>query len=135
MLSEAEVAQAPSSPNTTRNLTLGLILGLMLGVGVALLRQAMDTKVRGEADIAAVTDLSPLATVPIEEGGTGHPVFMHDDSMSMRAEAIRRLRTNLQFVDFGDRPSSIVVTSSVPGEGRALLRSISLHPSRTLAPR
>src|SRR5690625_3307256 len=43
---------------------------------------------------------------------------MHDDSMSLRAEAIRRLRTNLQFVDFGDRPSSIVVTSSVPAEGK-----------------
>lgn len=119
MLSEAEVAQAPSSPNTTRNLTLGLVLGVVLGAGVALLREVLDTKVRSESDIAAVTELSPLSTVPIDAEATGHPVFMHDDSMSMRAEAIRRLRTNLQFVDFGDRPSSIVVTSSVPGEGKS----------------
>lgn len=118
MLSEAEVPETPSSPSTTRNLTLGLALGLVLGVGIALLRDVLDTKVRDEADISSVTALSPLATVPVDESATGHPVFMHDDSMSLRAEAIRRLRTNLQFVDFGDRPSSIVVTSSVPGEGK-----------------
>ncbi|QDB79930.1 polysaccharide biosynthesis tyrosine autokinase [Georgenia wutianyii] len=118
MLSEAQVPQSPSSPNTMRNLALGLVLGLLLGVGVALLRQVLDTKVRDENDIAAVTDASPLAIVPIDTAATDHPVFMHDDSMGMRAEAIRRLRTNLQFVDFGDRPSSIVVTSSVPAEGK-----------------
>lgn len=118
MLSEAQVANSPSSPSTSRNLALGLVLGLMLGVGVALLREILDTKVRDESDISAVTDVTPLATVPIDESATDHPVFMHDDSRSLRAEAIRRLRTNLQFVDFGDRPSSIVVTSSVPAEGK-----------------
>ncbi len=118
MLSEAQVPESASSPSITRNLALGLLLGVFLGVSVALLRQVLDTKVRSEADVAAVTDASPLATVPIDPSATDHPVFMHDDSMGARAEAIRRLRTNLQFVDFGDRPSSIVVTSSVPGEGK-----------------
>ncbi|MBD8063399.1 polysaccharide biosynthesis tyrosine autokinase [Oceanitalea stevensii] len=118
MLSEAQVADSPSSPRTARNLAMGLVLGALLGVGVALLRQLLDTKVRDDNDIAAVTDVTPLATVPVDPTATDHPVFMHDDSMGARAEAIRRLRTNLQFVDFGDRPSSIVVTSSVPGEGK-----------------
>ncbi|WP_416380808.1 polysaccharide biosynthesis tyrosine autokinase [Georgenia sp. H159] len=118
MLSEAQVPDSPSSPNTTRNLALGLVLGAVLGVSVALLRAVLDTKVRDEADISAISDITPLAAVPLDESSSGHPVFMHDDSMSLRAEAIRRLRTNLQFVDFGDRPSSIVVTSSVPGEGK-----------------
>lgn len=118
MLSEAQVADSPSSPNTARNLGLGFVLGLLLGVGAALLREVLDTRVREESDIAAVTEVTSLATVPIDESATEHPVFMHDDPMSLRAEAIRRLRTNLQFVDFGDRPSSIVVTSSVPAEGK-----------------
>lgn len=119
VLSEAQVPTGASSPNIFRNLLLGLALGLTLGVGLALLREALDTKVRGETDISAVTDVAPLATVPIDPSALDHPVFMHDDSMSLRAEAIRRLRTNLQFVDFSDRPSSIVVTSSVPGEGKS----------------
>src|SRR5690606_3409956 len=45
-------------------------------------------------------------------------VFMRDDPMGHRAEAIRRLRTNLQFVDLGKQSRSIVVTSSIAGEGK-----------------
>src|SRR5690625_2604863 len=119
MLSEAQVPKEPSSPNTLRNLALGTILGLILGIGVALLREALDTKVRSEDDINAVTDLMPLATVPVDEAASDHPVFMRDDSVSLRADAIRRVRAKLQCVGFGDRPSSIVVTSSVPGEGKS----------------
>lgn len=117
-LSAAEVPQSPSSPNVQRNLTLGAILGLLAGMGIALLREVRDTRVRDEGDVAATTDVTVMGSVPADASGASHPVFMHDDSMSQRAEAIRRLRTNLQFVAFGDRPSSIVVTSSVPGEGK-----------------
>jgi len=109
----------PSSPNVTRNLALGLVLGVMLGVGVALLREMLDTKVRDERDINAVTDSSVIGVVGFEPTGMEKPVFMYDDPTGQRAEAVRRLRTNLQFVDLADRPGSIVVTSSVPGEGKS----------------
>ncbi|MCK6210826.1 polysaccharide biosynthesis tyrosine autokinase [Georgenia sp. EYE_87] len=108
----------PSSPNITRNLALGAVLGLMLGVGVAILREMLDTKVRDEKDISAVTDSSVIGTIGFDSTGVEHPVFMYDDPTGQRAEAMRRLRTNLQFVDLADRPGSIVVTSSVPGEGK-----------------
>ncbi|WP_324650015.1 polysaccharide biosynthesis tyrosine autokinase [Georgenia sp. H159] len=114
----AEVPESPSSPNLLLNLALGLVLGAVLGVGIALLREVLETKIRTEADITAVTTATRLATVPMDESASDHPVFMHDDSMSHRAEAIRRLRTNLQFVNLGDRSRSIVVTSSVAGEGK-----------------
>ncbi|WP_418608373.1 hypothetical protein [Georgenia sp. SUBG003] len=121
---------SPSSPNVTRNLALGLVLGLMLGVGVAILREMLDTKVRNEKDINAVTDSSVIGTVGFDPSGIEHPVFMYDDPTGQRAEAVRRLRTNLQFVDLADRPGSIVVTSSVPGEGKYRIRG---HRPRQLA--
>jgi capsular exopolysaccharide synthesis family protein len=43
---------------------------------------------------------------------------MQDDPHGQRAESIRRLRTNLQFVDVDSGPRSILVTSSVPSEGK-----------------
>ncbi|WP_454085373.1 polysaccharide biosynthesis tyrosine autokinase [Georgenia sp. Marseille-Q6866] len=115
---EAEVPENASSPKLLENLAIGLVLGLVLGVGLALLREMLDTKVRSEADVAAVTDATRLATVPVAESEADHPVFMHDAPMSPRAEAIRRLRTNLQFVNLGGRSRSIVVTSSIAGEGK-----------------
>jgi non-specific protein-tyrosine kinase len=41
------------------------------------------------------------------------------DPHSQRAEAFRQLRTNLQFVDIDNSPRSIVVTSSIPAEGKS----------------
>ncbi|WP_170037210.1 polysaccharide biosynthesis tyrosine autokinase [Georgenia soli] len=117
--SPAVAPTEPSSPNVTRNLALGLVLGLMLGVGVALLREMLDTKVRNERDINTVTETSVIGTVGFDPAGVEQPVFMYDDPTGQRAEAVRRLRTNLQFVDLADRPGSIVVTSSVPGEGKS----------------
>lgn len=42
----ATVPTAPATPNTAINLALGLLVGLGLGYGQALLREALDTKVR-----------------------------------------------------------------------------------------
>lgn len=115
---EAETPEAPTSPDLPQNLALGVVLGLVLGVGVALLREVLETKVRTDADIAALTDVTRLATVPVDEPSADVLVFMRDDPMGHRAEAIRRLRTNLQFVDLGKQSRSIVVTSSIAGEGK-----------------
>lgn len=119
MLSEAQQPTVPSSPNIKRNLALGVVLGLMLGVGFAILREMLDTKVRSESKLQALTDASLLAAVPMDHSARTRSVFMHEDPQSSRAEAVRRLRTNLQFVDFTDRPNSILVTSSVSGEGKS----------------
>src|SRR5690606_10058028 len=114
----AELPEAPSSPKLIQNLALALVLGAVLGVGSALLRDVLETRIRSEADVAALTDATRLASIPIDESASDHPVFMHDDSTGSRAEPIRRLRTNMQFVELGQRSRSIVITSSIAGEGK-----------------
>lgn len=119
VLSTATAPAHPSSPNTARNLALGVVLGLLLGVGVAILREVLDTKVRSERDIRSVTDRAVLGEIVFDASQDDQPVFMTTDPTGTRAEAMRRLRTNLQFVDLAESPNSIVVTSSVPGEGKS----------------
>ncbi|MEE6274176.1 polysaccharide biosynthesis tyrosine autokinase [Georgenia sp. MJ206] len=118
-LSDAELAHSPSAPHVPRNLTLGFLLGLLLGIGVALLRELLDTKVRSEVDLAALTEASVIGAIRFDEKTEAHPIVMHDDPHGQRAEAYRRLRTNLQFLDLAERPSSVVVTSAIPGEGKS----------------
>ncbi len=110
---------APSSPNTTTNVTLGLLVGLALGVGVAMLREVLDTRVRTEADVARLTPTSVIGSIPFDDEAATSPLIVHSSSRSARAESFRRLRTNVQFLDVDDRPQSIVVTSSLPGEGKS----------------
>ena len=117
-LAPAGVPSAPSSPDIFRNLALGLILGALLGLGLALLRHVLDTKVRSEQDVRALTDHSILGVIAFDEGVPKHPVILRDEPRSAPAEAIRRLRTNLQFIDVAERSRSIVISSSVPAEGK-----------------
>jgi len=119
ILAVAKAPDSPSSPNVVRNLAVGLALGLLLGVGVSLLRRILDTNVRTEQDVLAVTDRAVLGVVPFDAGAPEHPVVMHNDPLGARSEAMRRLRTNLQFVEIAEQARSIVITSSVAGEGKS----------------
>ncbi|WP_341359337.1 polysaccharide biosynthesis tyrosine autokinase [Georgenia sp. M64] len=117
-LSPARIPGSPSSPDIERNLLLGALTGLMLGVGLALARQGLDTKVRSESDIKALSDRPILGVVPFSRASRQDPLVMETDPHGPHAEALRRLRTNLLFVDVTTRKHSFVVTSAVPGEGK-----------------
>jgi capsular exopolysaccharide synthesis family protein len=117
-LAPAIVPTSPSSPDVVRNLALGALLGLLMGVGAALARESLDTKLRSEADLRATVDAPLLGAIPFDPSATSHRLVMSDGRGGPRAEAVRRLRTNLQFVGAAGDPRTIVISSSVAGEGK-----------------
>jgi succinoglycan biosynthesis transport protein ExoP len=118
VVSAPTVPVTPVRPRRTLNLALGGVLGLLLGLGVAFLRETLDTTLKGEEDCALVTDTTVIGGITYDPGAARHPLVVQTDRHSPRAEAFRALRTNLQFVDAANHPHSIVFTSSVPGEGK-----------------
>jgi len=118
VVSAPTVPTAPISPKPARNLALGVVLGLLLGLGLALLRDLLDTTVKNEKDCAEVTDATVVGSIAFDPGAAKTPLLVQADPHSPRAEAFRTLRTNLQFVDAANHPRSIVFTSSVPAEGK-----------------
>jgi len=118
VLREAIVPEEPVSPNGTLNLALGLLAGLALGLGIAVLIEVLDTRVRGQRDVEAVTDAPILGGIAFDPGAKKRPLIVHDDPHSPRAEAFRTLRTNLQFLDVQGGARTFVVTSAVPKEGK-----------------
>ena len=69
--------------------------------------------------VREVLDLPTLGAIAFDPDTAKLPLIVHTDPRSTRAEAFRQLRTNLQFVDVDEAPRSIVVTSSVPEEGKS----------------
>jgi capsular exopolysaccharide synthesis family protein len=118
IVSTPTVPIAPISPKPTRNLALGVVLGLLLGLGLALLRDLLDTTIKGEKDCAEVTDATVIGGIAFDPDAPKRPLIVQADPHSPRAEAFRTLRTNLQFVDAANHPRSIVFTSSLPSEGK-----------------
>ncbi|PFG37388.1 capsular exopolysaccharide synthesis family protein [Flavimobilis soli] len=115
----AVVPLGPDSPNLKLNLALGLLAGLALGLGFAVLREVLDTGVRSDDDVAEVGTASVVAHIPISLDADAPRLVVQDAPLSGRAEAYRRLRTNLQFLELTANKRSIVVTSSLPGEGKS----------------
>lgn len=109
----------PVSPRPVRTLGLAALIGLLVGVGVAVLLEATDHSVKSDEALRELTGAPVLATIPHDAAAVKAPLVSGRASRAARAEALRQLRTNLQFVDV-DRPVRvIVVTSAVPGEGKS----------------
>ncbi|WP_435203108.1 polysaccharide biosynthesis tyrosine autokinase [Janibacter sp. GS2] len=114
---------SPTSPDPLRILPLGLIIGLLVGYAVAAVRHYNDTKVRHVDDIEEAAGTGVLGVLPVskdlgsERGEARRPKAFHE------REALRKLRTNLRFVDVDHQPRSIVVTSANQGEGKSTVAS------------
>lgn len=113
----ASLPTAPISPNTRVNIALGLLLGLGAGVAYALLREQLDTTVKSETDLASISNRTNLAMLLFDPDSTTNPLIALNQQ-SIRSEGFRTLRTNLQYVDVDNPPRAVVITSSVPNEGK-----------------
>lgn len=118
-LMPAGVPSSPQSPNLLTNTLIALLAGLALGIGAVLLRHFMDTKVRDEADVRAISEKPILGSLRKFKDVDGNRLVMETDRHSLAAEEFRRLRTNLQFVDVTTGGKhSFVITSASAGEGK-----------------
>jgi polysaccharide biosynthesis transport protein len=118
VLREARAPEQPSSPNIPVNLALGLMVGVAVGLAYVVLRERLNTTVHGVEDVEKVTGTSVIATFPRDNSAERSPLTVQEDPHGQRAEAFRRLRTNLRFLTVSGRPQSIVITSALPGEGK-----------------
>jgi succinoglycan biosynthesis transport protein ExoP len=115
---EATPASAPSSPRVPLNLTIGLALGLLLGVVIAVARTIFNTRIRSQDDVARVVKAGILGTFSQEASVEKAALITQGDPYSPRAESFRQLRTHLHFTNISGGSQSVVVSSSIPGEGK-----------------
>jgi non-specific protein-tyrosine kinase len=113
----AVVPAVPVSPRPLLNLAAGVLGGLLLGAGLVVLRETLDTTVKTSQALGELTGLPSLGSIPYDRNAPKQPLAAVAGH-SGRAEAFRKLRTNLQFAQVDDRPQIIMVTSSVPAEGK-----------------
>ncbi|KQQ93918.1 hypothetical protein ASF62_06985 [Leifsonia sp. Leaf325] len=118
-ISPAQVPAAPFAPNTRFIVATGLAIGLALGLVLALIWELLDTRIRSEKELTAITGLPVLGAVA--KGPSKKPgwIAMRSDSHSMQAESYRRIRANLEFADIERAVRSVIVTSATAGEGKS----------------
>ncbi|MGE2689168.1 polysaccharide biosynthesis tyrosine autokinase [Mycolicibacterium pulveris] len=115
----ASIPENPVTPKTSRNLIVGLALGILLGIGLAVLRDRLDNTVKDRESLEEIAGVGVVGSVPLDKERRKEAAISFDSANSAIAEAFRKLRTNLQFLAVDNPPRVIVVTSSMPNEGKS----------------
>lgn len=116
---QAEEPTQPVSPHKPLYLVLGVLLGIVLGIVITALREGLDTRVRGEDEVAAITGAPVIGSIAEYRNADRRPLIAVDDPSSMQAEEYRRLRTNLSVLRVDPERRSFVVSSAVESEGKS----------------
>jgi len=118
----ASLPAAPYAPKPLRSAILGLAVGLFAAIGLAFLLEQLDTSIRTEDRLLGIMRQPILGRIPrIAKKALEHGVLLTISApTSAAAEAFRMLRSNLDFTQVDGDLSSVLVTSSVQGEGKSV---------------
>lgn len=109
---------APSKPNLLLNLVFAALLGLGLGGLAALVLEALDETLATPDDVEKKLGVAVLGVVPLLDKGETTANALADIRSGF-SEAYYSLRTALQFSTPDGAPSSLLVTSARPAEGKS----------------
>lgn len=136
IMDAAILPRVPVKPNKKLGVTIAFFLSLMAGIGLAFLLDFMDKSFRSSGEMEQKLGLPLLGLVPLvtqkQKRGVKEDVskvFLEDPRGSF-AESVRTIRTGIMLSALDDPRMSILVTSSLPGEGKS---SISMSLAYALA--
>ncbi|MCW2801443.1 MAG: capsular biosynthesis protein [Aeromicrobium sp.] len=119
VIERAATPASPSSPSRVWWLAIGALGGLLLGLLFALWRELADRSVRTPAELEELTSAPVLGAMAYDRAASSTPLITSLGTHHPRYEAVRILRTNLQFLDVDRDNKVITITSSVAGEGKS----------------
>lgn len=128
-LASAPLNPSPSSPDVPVTLAIAFVAGLFIAALYALTRHQLDRGVRSAEVIESAFGVPVVGTIPVTDDLTRRSRILEDGRKPVTGatigtmEALRELRTNLSYVDVDEPPRVLLVTSSLPGEGKSTLAS------------
>lgn len=117
----AIASDAPVKPNKRMIVSLAFVLSLMLGIAVAFMLEYLDTSVGSSEEAERKLGLPLLAALPRLKLTAGQVAGLNyrDAPNSLFAESVKTIRTGILLSGIDHPKKTLVVTSSVPGEGKS----------------
>ena len=139
-ITKSQRPQLPISPNVPRGILLGAVAGVLAGAGAAFLVEKMDKVFHSPDELKDSTGLPILGTIPFDKqlkARFSSPATnftpdsenlelelssqSHRYTASPFSESFRSLFTNLQFLSPDQPIRSLVISSSVPADGKSTI--------------
>jgi len=135
-----EMAGPPVSvrPGLLKSLLIGLGCGALAGIGILLLLDRIDDRMASFGEFQHQFSENVLGQIPKEKTKGRVTLLQPDDARHVFAESYRNIRSSIFFMPYeGPRPKTLLITSSVPNEGKSTISSnlaitMALSGARTL---
>jgi tyrosine-protein kinase Etk/Wzc len=133
IIDTAVIPHEPVSPKKLPTMALALLLGLAVGIGAAFVRKALDHGVDDPDVVERVAGIGVYASVPHSdrqdelvrqyrrERSRSRPVLAAHDATDLAIEALRSLRTALQFSLLEANSNVVAVVGAAPGAGKSFV--------------
>lgn len=120
----ARIHTRPAGIGCLTKVVLGFVLGIALGLGVVLLFEALNTKIRNINELEQISELVPLAVVPLFKRkartvALARILEMIRDPKSLFPESLLGFRSSLLLSAVGRQPQVILITSGTAAEGKS----------------
>ncbi len=125
----AYLPSKPIRPKKKLTLILALFGGFIIGMAGISFIELVDTTIKIERDIEHITDIPVVGTIPLigkkkgrirdEAINISERLITHFQPKSYIAEAFRSLRTSIQYMLAHEKEKIVLVTSSIPWEGKS----------------
>ena len=117
VVNPAMLAGGPVSPNERRNYLIAVLLGLGIPIGIFVVQEQLNNRIRSKEEINSLTDIPVI-------GGVGHKsidtnLVVKERAKSSVSESFRSLRSNLNYFTSNKGRKVFLITSSISGEGKS----------------
>ena len=117
----------PLSPKPTTDALLAFLVGILLAVGIAVLQESLDDRLRNRAELEHLAGGRPaiglIPTIREWEDRKTPLLITAEQPRGRAAEAFRTLRTSLQFMSLDDPIKTLLISSPSAADGKTTVSS------------
>ena len=119
IIDEAELDMEPSNNNLVRDMILAILVGFILSSGIIFVIFYFDDTLRDTNYIE--NDIKLPLIGKVYKDNNKIDLLVEEKPNALASESIRTLRTNLQFSSVDEELKTLLVTSSLPSEGKSFV--------------
>ena len=119
VVDEAESTTEPVSPNKLLVYLASILGGLGLAALIIALKEGFNRTILFRSEIENYTNVPVIGEVIHDAGG--QPIVISHDRKNFIAEQFRQIRTSLSYLGISSKKKKILITSSIPGEGKSFI--------------
>ncbi|MCB0493996.1 MAG: polysaccharide biosynthesis tyrosine autokinase [Cyclobacteriaceae bacterium] len=121
VLSPATLPTNPIAPQKLMILGIGLVASLVINFFFIGILYLLNNKIISVQEVERNIGIPVLGSIPVLQQTNGDSLVVLKNPKSRASEAIRTLRTSLDFFTTGGNKKAISVTSTISGEGKSFL--------------